>query len=188
MADPFFFGYGSLVNTATHSYENFHNAKLSGWRRLWRHTVWYEHAFLSVEPAPESMIEGLIAAVPSADWAALDERERGYQRSAVTKDEIDHPLGPKTPIEMYRVSTDPKTEANDPCSILLSYLDAVVQGFYIRFGEEGVARFFATTKGWDAPVFDDRNDPIYPRAQTLSPTERRLVDKHLADLSVTPMR
>jgi hypothetical protein len=64
----------------------------------------------------------------------------------------------------------------------LSYIDVVVQGYLREFGEEGVARFFATTDGWDAPVADDRADPIYLRHQTLTRAERALVDRWLDDL------
>ena len=34
---PYFFGYGSLVNRATHDYVHAHPARISGWRRAWRH-------------------------------------------------------------------------------------------------------------------------------------------------------
>ncbi|MDX5384038.1 MAG: gamma-glutamylcyclotransferase, partial [Rhodobacterales bacterium] len=39
MKDAFFFGYGSLVNRATHDYGQARAATLPGWRRAWRHTA-----------------------------------------------------------------------------------------------------------------------------------------------------
>jgi hypothetical protein len=64
--------------------------------------------------------------------------------------------------------------------ILLSYVDAVVQGYLATYGEAGAERFFATTEGWDAPVLNDRATPRYPRAQTLTVLERDFVNAHLA--------
>lgn len=52
----------------------------------------------------------------------------------------------------------------------------------MEFGEAGVARFFATTDGWDAPILDDRAKPQYPRAQQLSSAETALVDRMLRAL------
>ncbi|NBT52664.1 MAG: gamma-glutamylcyclotransferase, partial [Marivivens sp.] len=84
MTHPRFFGYGSLVNLTTHTYPDPKPAKLRGWRRVWRHTQIQEPAFLSVEPCDRTTLLGVTAAVPNADWAALDERESGYLRRDVT--------------------------------------------------------------------------------------------------------
>ena len=69
--------------------------------------------------------------------------------------------------------------------MLLSYVDVVVQGYLREFGEDGVAQFFATTDGWDAPILDDRADPVYPRHQALTAKERAFTDRHLADVGAT---
>lgn len=183
MKTPSFFGYGSLVNTATHSYPDPRPVTLQGWRRMWRHTTLQETPFLTVVPDPASRIDGLLAHVPGDDWAALDERERGYFRSIVQ----DHAITPPQPdlaVQVYQTKTEHDMPAGHSHPILMSYLDVVVQGFSRVFGEEGVARFFATTSGWDAPVLDDRSAPRYPRAQILSAQEVALVDHHLAALSV----
>ena len=60
MSDPAFFGYGSLVNVATHDYADPRPAMLHGWRRVWRKTNLREAAYLSVEPANDSTLRGLI--------------------------------------------------------------------------------------------------------------------------------
>jgi hypothetical protein len=172
-----FFGYGSLVNRATHAYPNATRASLSGWRRTWVHTAVRPLAFLSVEPAPDTTIQGLIAHVPGGDWAALDAREHGYTRHLT-----EARLTCNTPhgVQVYAV---PQRDAGRPAKahpILLSYIDVVVQGFLTEFGPQGVTDFFATTNGWEAPILNDRTAPQYPRAQVLTKAELALVDEGLA--------
>lgn len=179
MQDPFFFGYGSLVNRRTHVYERAHPAEAHGWRRLWRHTAGRDIAILTAVPAaPTDSIQGLIAAVPGGDWAALDQREEAYDRLPATG-AIRHDSDAGH-IAIYSIPETKHPPAPAPCAILLSYLDVVVQGYLDVFGQEGVARFFETTDGWDAPVLDDRDAPMYPRAQKLDAEEMRLVDRWLA--------
>lgn len=173
MTTPSFFGYGSLVNLATHDYPNARKAKLTGWQRIWCQAATRPVAFLSVHRAPGT-IQGIIADVPGADWAALDAREHAYNRH-----DISGTLGGQTAI--YQADPTKVAPPSTGHPILLSYLDVVVQGFLQQFGTEGVADFFRSTDGW-GPIKDDRADPYYPRFQTLSKTERDLVDHHIARL------
>ncbi|MCV2868476.1 gamma-glutamylcyclotransferase [Defluviimonas sp. WL0002] len=177
---PAFFGYGSLVNRATHDHAPSAPVTLSGWRRVWRQTVLRPYAFLSVEPA-ESEIQGLVAAVPDDDWAALDRRESAYLRHSVSPASLSAPDWAET-VQIYAVDdTHHAPDASHP--ILLSYLDVVVQGFLREFGRDGARGFFATTTGWSA-IHDDRAAPIYPRHQALTGTERRLVDDCLDEWGI----
>ncbi|MEL6953459.1 MAG: gamma-glutamylcyclotransferase family protein [Pseudomonadota bacterium] len=180
MQDPHFFGYGSLVNRQTHAYPDARRARLAGWRRIWQPTRLRGLRFLSVHAVENGQIEGLIARVPGADWAALDLREQAYLRQPVEVDLADG--GAAVGVEVYQ--TDPvhlvPGDASQP--VLLSYLDTVVQGFLAEFGPDGVSRFFATTDGWPAHVLDDRTAPIYPRAKELTDGEIALVDGHLEAL------
>jgi len=181
MRDPFFFGYGSLVNRATHIYAPAHRARLKGWRRAWRHTGLRDGPFLTAIPCPDSEIEGLVAAVPDADWVALDRREEGYDRL---------PVGPGLTVEALmgvapQIYAVPETGAmTDGGPILMSYLDVVLQGYLLEFGQGGVRRFMDTTDGWDTPVLNDRTDPRYPRHQRLTEAETALVDAEIARLGV----
>ncbi|SFH39958.1 hypothetical protein SAMN04488020_11251 [Palleronia marisminoris] len=183
MSDPYFFGYGSLVNRRTHVYTPAHRATLPGWRREWRATALRPAAFLTARPVAGSEIDGLIAPVPGNDWAALDQREAGYDR--LPADAVRHAMEPAPEVAVY--SIPPREDDLDSCPILLSYLDVVVQGFLTEFGEAGVARFFETTDNWHLPVADDRGAPLYPRAQDLSAPETRLVDRWLDELAVERM-
>lgn len=140
-------------------------------------------AYLSAVPDPDSEIDGLIAAVPDDDWAALDHREGAYDRVAAAH-QVAHPL-PHTPdIALYAIAEGKHGDPDGPCHILLSYIDVVVQGYLREFGEAGVIRFFDTTDGWETTVVDDRATPYYPRHQTLNSDERAFVTDLLRDHGV----
>ena len=183
MTAPYFFGYGSLVNRQTHVYASAHPASITGWRRVWRHIADLDHAFLTATPVPQARIDGLVAEVPGADWASLDDRERFYER--VAAQDVTHPVAGTPDIQIYHAAEDANAPSDRKTPILLSYLDVIVQGYRAEFGETGVARFFETTDGWDAPVLLDREAPKYPRHQVLSGAERNLTDAWLDRLNVS---
>lgn len=182
--DAYFFGYGSLVNRNTHDYLNVQHARLSGWRRIWRHTDLRPVAYLTVVPDPSSEIEGLVAAVPQAGWEALDERERAYDR-VPARHQVRHDMPHDPEVVVYSIPEGKHGVPDESCPVLMSYLDVVVQGYIQEFGEVGARAFFATTDGWDVPVFDDRANPAYPRHQGLTDFERGLVDEMLVELGVS---
>ncbi|KPN64290.1 Cation transport regulator ChaC [Aliiroseovarius crassostreae] len=196
MKDPFFFGYGSLVNRRTHSYENVQPARLSGWRRAWRASPLRAVCYLTVVPDEGGEIDGLIASVPGADWAALDLRERAYVRVPLNgqtgngqsgngqsgNSRVAHQAG-EVDLAVYAIELGAHFDPTRDNPVLLSYLDVVVQGYLDVFGRAGVDHFFQTTDGWHAPIRNDRADPIYPRAQVTSAEEKDLVDGWLKDLA-----
>lgn len=179
--DPYFFGYGSLVNRATHDYARAAPARVRGWARVWRGTSLRKVAYLSATEAPGVEIDGLIAAVPGGDWRALDRREAAYARHPLAM--VAHDLPGPLSIMIYKVEPHHVSSAAEH-PILLSYLDVVVQGYLREFGETGVARFFETTRGWEVGLLDDRNAPQYPRAQVTTDRERAMVDAAIRDLGV----
>ena len=183
MNDPYFFGYGSLVNTKSHDYPNAQPATLHGWRRAWVATPRYGVILLSGVRAPGHSIQGLIAAVPQGDWQALDAREGGYARLPAHSD-VDHDMPHAPDIAVYAVDQSNIIDSNSHY-ILLSYLDVVVQGFHEVYGTKGVEGFFETTDNWHTPIVNDRADPVYPRHQTLTQDQTRMVDDHLRNLAAT---
>ena len=184
MEHAYFFGYGSLVNRATHSFTDAHKARASGWSRAWRSTALRPVSFLTAIPDRECEIDGLIAHVPNDDWAALDAREHAYARVGAAH-QISHPLGvTAASIAIYAIADGHHFDPSLENPILLSYLDVVIQGYLTEFGEEGAARFFETTSGWNAPLLNDRAAPLYPRAQSLTVDETAFIDQALARLGV----
>ncbi|MGB5559981.1 MAG: gamma-glutamylcyclotransferase [Paracoccaceae bacterium] len=181
MSDNCFFGYGSLVNRTTHDYHDCRPAVLTGWRRVWRHTELRPAAFLTSVPAAGSEIDGLTALVPGGDWALLDQREHAYERSDIAH-QLRHDAVERVKVQVYAIADGRHGTPSERHPILLSYLDVVVQGYLREFGEAGVARFFETTDGWEAPVRDDRKDPVYSRHQRLTADEADMVDQYLRAL------
>jgi hypothetical protein len=175
---PRFFGFGSLVNGNTHNYPDLRPAELSGWRRIWVPTDHYENCFLSVHRVAGNAIEGVTAAVPGDDWAALDEREVGYIREDATSAVSNVRAGEQ--VQVYHVTQGLIDEGGLPPvqrkPILRSYLDAVLLGFWQVHGESGMEKFVLTTDGWARPLIEDRGAPIYPRAQPSTPAQKERLD------------
>lgn len=171
------------MNRDTHGFDGAQPAALAGWRRRWRYTTRREVAYLTVVPDTDCTIDGLIAPVPDQDWGALDYRERAYARVPAAH-QITHALPHRPDIAVYAIPDDGDDAATTDHTLLLSYIDVVVQGYLREFGAEGAARFFATTDGWDAPIIDDRAAPRYPRHCRLTADETALVDAHLDGLKV----
>lgn len=176
-----FFGYGSLVNRATHGYGDARPARITGWRRAWRHTDLRAAAFLTAVPAPGHAIDGLLAPVPGGDWPALDLREAAYDRIDAAG-MIAHGLPGAPRIALYTIPEGKHGAPTRAHPVLLSYLDVVVQGYLREFGAEGARAFFDTTDGWDAPLLNDRSAPVYPRHCILTAEERAFVDAQIARL------
>lgn len=178
---PYFFGYGSLVNAATHKYKPVFKASLSGYKRAWRFSEPHDACFLTIIPDKTSTIDGLLAPV-EPNWETLDLRETAYDRFECS-DLIETKAKQVCQVSAYAIPDPSTSGTNTARPILLSYLDTVIQGFHNVYGLDGVIRFINTTTGWEIPILDDRSAPIYPRAQNLTAREQSLTNQVLADKS-----
>jgi hypothetical protein len=184
-----YFGYGSLVNKATHRTDivDAFPACLVGWRRHWRprpDMAGFPAAMLTVRREEGAMCDGLLVIDRAENLAAIDAREARYRRIPLQSGELEMaaalPAG--CPVYFYEALPDLPVHPEAPM-ILQSYLDAVLQGFLAIHGEEGVRRFIADTAGFDIPIHADRLAPKYPRAVRLRPPEEALFDGFLADMA-----
>ncbi|MEO1748848.1 MAG: gamma-glutamylcyclotransferase family protein [Pseudomonadota bacterium] len=185
-----YFGYGSLVNPATHRTPvlGYVPAKLRGWRRAWvARSDWdptLPIALLSASPSQsDEMLDGLLVFDRRSSLPSLDKREAGYQRHQISLADlhIDTDLSIDTPLYIYEaveVSGEPSTGF-----ILQSYLDAVLQGFDTMHGEGAVTRFLSTTDNFHTPILMDRQEPQYPRAVSLDDRQQIHIDQTLAHLN-----
>lgn len=177
-----YFGYGSLVNRATHRTEivDAVPARLKGWRRCWRarpDMPGFPAALLTIRPDPASCTDGLLVIDRAENLAAVDAREARYDRLALAAAdlEIGSEVDPALPLYVY-VAQDHVPPHPEPPRILRSYLEAVLQGFLGVHGEAGLSRFLAETEGFEIGIHDDRAAPVYPRAVRLAEAEAALID------------
>lgn len=158
------FGYGSLV-----SHAGLRPAALAGWRRTWGVAMdnsadlpGYKHyeepgtgarpelmvAFLDVQPAPGGEVNG--AVFEADDLAALDARERNYERV-----EVETSAGPAW---IYAGTRDGRARlargvAEGRCVVHRAYLMRVLAGF-AALGPGELARFEASTGPLPGPLRD----------------------------------
>jgi hypothetical protein len=177
-----YFGYGSLVNRATHRTTNVDAApaRLAGWRRCWRprpDMPGFPAALLTIREEPGAFCDGLLVVDLAENLAAVDAREARYRRIAVPLESLETaaPVPPGCPVYVYVAETEVPPHPEPP-RILQSYLDAVLQGFLQVHGEEGLRRFVQETEGFETPLHADRLSPAYPRAVALAEAEAALFD------------
>jgi hypothetical protein len=182
-----YFGYGSLVNRNTLRTNIVHTmpARLHGWRRLWRarpDMPGFPAALLSVRREEGGGVDGLLVFDHLDNLPAVDLREAHYNRRSVLPEHVEtaSPLPHGCPVFVYEAHQDVPLHPEPP-RILQSYLDAVMQGFLIEHGEEGLRRFVQETQYFDTPIYKDRGAPAYPRAVVLSASETKLFDQLLVE-------
>lgn len=198
-----YFGYGSLVNraTLTTGHVRAHRARLKGWRRTWRPRPDLDAtagpgagvslpeavtpSLLTAHRCEGASIDGLLVIDFAVNLSGIDAREFRYHRRDITLADLEfdsadaaHGLGAEIALHVYEARVEhPATEG--PAPILRSYLDAVMQGFLREFGADGLHRFIAETDAFHTPIHEDRAQPLYPRAVSLSAAEVALFDQAL---------
>ena len=182
-----YFGYGSLINRATHQNDvvEVRAARLNGWRRCWRprpDMPGFPAVLLSVRREEGASCEGVVVTDHVGNLAALDAREARYSRHELGHGELHLHEGehPAMPVYVYQAN-EAIPPHRDPPHILQSYLDAVMKGLLELHGEASVAAFIATTDGFDYPIHRDRTDPVYPRAIGIDAAEMALFDALLEE-------
>lgn len=181
-----YFGYGSLVNRRTlrTKFLGIRRASAQGWQRFWLPRVQNgEMALLSVQPTAAETVEGVVVYDRAEHLPAVDEREAGYARRIVDLGRlaVERPPIADVPVYIYEAHRGTPDAAETQSAILQSYLDAVMQGFRTLYGEEGLRRFVAGTAGFETAVLQDREQPRYPRAVTLSDGEAALFDRLVSE-------
>jgi len=189
-----YFGYGSLVNraTLTTGHVEAHRARLKGWRRTWRPRPdmgatpgvtlpdGVTPSLLSAHRAEGFSIDGLLVIDFAVNLAGVDTREFRYHRRDIALSDLEftdpvHGLGADITLHVYEARVEHPATVG-PAPILRSYLDAVMQGFLREFGAAGLHRFVSETDAFHTPIHEDRTQPLYPRAVSLSPEEVELFD------------
>ncbi len=188
-----YFGYGSLVNKATLSRESRSTpGELRGWIREWRVKGAAGDGngacALTVRPAYGVSIKGVLVNEPATGLAALDLRERRYNRiDGIGADflaEVEGASGQGDAF-LYRAKESHYGWGDEEHPILQSYIDCVLAGYFSYWGIAGIDHFLQTTEGWHAPILADRANPRYPRAISLGLELSGIIDDALRGLGVS---
>ncbi|MAZ17300.1 MAG: gamma-glutamylcyclotransferase [Ahrensia sp.] len=183
-----YFGYGSLVNRDTHRTEIYGavRAKVRGWRRHWQGRPQHGDSPISLlsvkaESDPDHELPGLLVFDRIENLGALDEREFNYHRRTVEAGAIVLPVEMSMEVPVFIYEGKPEVAPGTDHAILQSYLDAVLQGYLLEYGEDEVRRFIADTHAFDhTPIIRDRHEPRYMRSVALRDEEAQLFDETLA--------
>lgn len=181
-----YFGYGSLVNRQTRpNDEAFQPVSVLNWQRVWAHRV-VQPGHSLPQPAPEKgftvltvtyckagFLDGVQVSIDESEVAQLDQREAGYERQ-ITRSDLS-----TDPVAIYVSRPEHVAMADADYPLLQSYTDCVLAGYLDVFGWTGVDRFMGSTQGWSAPIFPDRDNPIYPRAVSLTADITAAFDKRI---------
>ena len=187
MSIQYLFGYGSLINSESRARTGCSGAALpvrvSGIQRAWNFVDRATRmTYLGVVLREESVTNGILVSVSTADLPLFDAREAGYTRTKLDPAHVSGWSGQKIPegeIWMYLPN-----EPNCPtpaCPITQSYLDVVLAGS-LEFGDSFAAEFVRTTENWNCPWIDDRAAPRYVRAlQNVPPAKYAELDRILSE-------
>lgn len=178
-----YFGYGSLVNPKTHrtNVVRCERAQLRGFSRTWQarpEPADRPIALLSCARSNiDNELEGLLVFDRVENLPSLDEREAGYDRMSIGREDLVLTSGstlPNCPIYVY-TGRAPFAPERDHF-ILQSYLDAVLQGYLHQYGVQGTRNFIERTAAFDTALLADRHEPLYSRSVKLSPDEMKHID------------
>lgn len=173
----FILGYGSLINgesrAKTGETGDVWPVKLHGFERHWSvMSPDYGMSSVAIIKAAERACNGVLVEVPHDQLPLFDERERGYQRAQIQPSQLSTYLDHELPEGTYWVyHTHKVIEPDHVCPIALSYVDVILSGC-LEHGDDFAQDFLALTKGWQAPLLNDRKQPRYPRVQPNLATER----------------
>ncbi len=172
-----FFGYGSLVNDDTLAPGTvWQRATLQGWRRVWGHSIERDPRWLALNAVRDdnTAIDGLLIRETADTAGALAAREAGYSAVQIEVNDLNVTLPADDTAWIW--SSNTPAEPGQLACLCQSYIDCVLAGFDRHFGANGIARFVASTNGWQRPVIADRGTPRYPRAVTLTPAFSAHID------------
>ena len=173
----FILAYGSLISSESRAKTGETGqvwpVKLHGFQRHWAVVdPAMDMSSVAIKKADGQACNGILVAVKEDQIALFDQREIGYQRSQVTKEQLasyhEEPL-PEGTYWVYH--TDEINHPEEANPIALSYVDVILSGC-LEHGDAFALDFLALTKGWQSPLINDRPEPRYPRAQPELPIER----------------
>ncbi|QXO16840.1 MULTISPECIES: gamma-glutamylcyclotransferase family protein [Vibrio] len=181
----YIFGYGSLMNSASRQLTgNTGQALPAIVHGLVRHWGKIDDSYvispLVVNPG-QGEVNGVLLEIDDAALVEFDRRERGYQRIALSAEQIetDHAFDRTQPIWVYIKDDHQPPCANSP--IVQTYVDTVLAGC-LEVSENFARHFVEHTLGWHHPLENDRHAPKYGNLAGVKQDHHPLIDALLADV------
>lgn len=181
----YIFGYGSLINSASRQLTGQTGRAIPaiahGLVRYWgKVDDSYSLSPLVVNQG-EGQVNGVLLEIDETALAEFDRRERGYQRVALSKEQIEtqHSLDKNAVVWVYITE-----QFSPPCSlspIVQTYVDTVLAGC-LEISDAFAHHFVEHTLGWHYPWENDRHAPKYGNLAGVNSIILPRIDALIADL------
>lgn len=186
MVDNFLFGYGSLICAESRAKTGQSGisipVRVKGIERQWNLVVDdLEGTAVGAIDNNESQCNGVLVEVSESELPKFDEREIGYTRRPIPREDIVCLMTDRLPNGNYwvYVADEPgKPDATHP--LIQSYIDVILTGC-LDINEDFAKEFITTTTGWNNPWINDRQNPRYERAMVEVPYAQK-IDSLLEEL------
>lgn len=180
----YIFGYGSLINATSRQLTGQTGEAIPaiahGLVRYWGKVDESYSLSPLVVSQGTGQVNGVLLKVEDEALAEFDQRERGYQRVALSNDQIEtqHPLNKHSTIWVYVTE-----HVSPPCShspIVQTYVDTVLAGC-LDISDSFAHHFIEHTLGWHSPWENDRHDPKYGNLARVNPIILPRIDALIAN-------
>ncbi|ENF8749118.1 gamma-glutamylcyclotransferase [Vibrio fluvialis] len=181
----YIFGYGSLMNSASRQLTGNTGkalpATVHGLVRYWgKIDDSYVISPLVVNPG-EGLVNGVLLEIDEAALAEFDRRERGYQRIALTAEQIETEAEFDREREIWVYVTEQHQPPCERSPIVQTYVDTVLAGC-LEVSEAFARHFVEHTVGWHHPLENDRHAPKYGNLAGVSPAHHSVIDDLIANV------
>ncbi len=188
------FGYGSLIDSQSRlgsvpESTLAHPVVLDGYERTWNvpsSGLRFRTTFLGLTEKQGAMCEGVLFSISDSGMAALDQRERIYEKQQVDPDLFTglDDANYKNGVPIFTYLFDSAHKPNPETPIIQSYVDICLSGCLAIDQSRGASdyvftrTFVRTTKRWSTHWVNDR---IYPRAPWRTVPQARIIDQILSE-------
>lgn len=184
----YIFGYGSLIDSdcrqRTFPGEQAYAARLHGYQRYWSGIKGsQDSSAVVISPQAKASVNGVLIPFDEAFLTQLDQREAGYERVLLKAEQVEllsELPKPAAKIYVYVAHEYWHPQSNSP--ILQSYLDVCLRGC-LAISEQYAREFLLSTNYWVNHWVDDRQQPLYPRAENIDALALEQIDSILNDMA-----
>ncbi len=184
----YIFGYGSLIDAdcrqRTFPGEQAYAARVHGYQRYWSGLKGYDdRSAVVISPEPKASVNGVLIPFDEAFLVQLDQREAGYDRVLLNAEQVELLCElPQAAAKIYVYVAQEYWHPQSDSPILQSYLDVCLRGC-LAISEQYAREFLLSTNYWVNHWVDDRQQPLYPRAENIDALALEQIDSILNDMA-----